>query len=72
MRSWAKKFSYVALAREPVDLPGARIIRRPRHQPGLIELETCTPRGVRTERVAKRDRERFRAARQARWGDAIS
>jgi ribosomal protein RSM22 (predicted rRNA methylase) len=38
----------------------------------LIELETCTPQGVRTERIAKRDRERFRTARQAGWGDAIS
>jgi len=67
-----EKFSYVALAREPVPLPGARIIRHPLHRPGLIELRTCTPRGVGTERVTKRDRERFRAARQAGWGDAIS
>jgi ribosomal protein RSM22 (predicted rRNA methylase) len=67
-----EKFSYVALAREPVPLPGARIIRHPQHRPGLIELETCTPQGVRTERIAKRDRERFRTARQAGWGDAIS
>jgi ribosomal protein RSM22 (predicted rRNA methylase) len=67
-----EKFSYVALTREPVPLPGARIIRHPRHRPGLIELETCTPQGVRTQRIAKRDRERFRAARQAGWGDAIS
>jgi ribosomal protein RSM22 (predicted rRNA methylase) len=67
-----EKFSYVALAREQVPLPGARIIRHPQHRPGLIELETCTPQGVRTERIAKRDRERFRTARQAGWGDAIS
>jgi ribosomal protein RSM22 (predicted rRNA methylase) len=67
-----EKFSYVALAREPVPLPGARIIRHPQHRPGLIELETCTPRGVRTQRIAKQERERFRAARKAGWGDAIS
>jgi ribosomal protein RSM22 (predicted rRNA methylase) len=67
-----EKFSYVALTREPVPLPGARIIRHPRHRPGLIELEACTPQGVRTQRIAKRDRERFRTARKAGWGDAIS
>lgn len=65
-----EKFSYVALAREPVELPAARIIRHPQHRPGLIEIETCTNTGLRTERVTKRDRDRFRAARKAAWGDA--
>jgi ribosomal protein RSM22 (predicted rRNA methylase) len=65
-----EKFSYVALAREPVELPAARIIRHPQHRPGLIEIVNCTPAGVRTERVGKRDRDRFRAARKAAWGDA--
>ena len=65
-----EKYSYVALAREPAELPAARIIRRPVHQPGLIVLETCTPAGVRTQRVPKRDRERFRAARKAGWGSS--
>ncbi|HMC61129.1 MAG TPA: small ribosomal subunit Rsm22 family protein, partial [Candidatus Solibacter sp.] len=67
-----EKFSYVALAREPVALPRARIIRRPRHAPGLIELRTCTPAGLGAEPVGKRDREAYRAARHAGWGDALS
>jgi ribosomal protein RSM22 (predicted rRNA methylase) len=66
-----EKFSYVALAREPVKIASARILRRPQHRPGLIVLETCTAEGLRTERVTKRNRESFRAARQASWGDAI-
>jgi ribosomal protein RSM22 (predicted rRNA methylase) len=65
-----EKFSYVALARQPVDLPAARIIRHPQHRPGLIAIETCTPAGLRSERIARRDRERFRAARKAAWGSA--
>jgi ribosomal protein RSM22 (predicted rRNA methylase) len=65
-----EKFSYIALARQPVELPAARIIRHPQHRPGLIEIETCTPAGLRSERVTKRDRDRFRAARKASWGDA--
>jgi ribosomal protein RSM22 (predicted rRNA methylase) len=69
-----EKFSYVALARKPaglaIDLPSARIIRHPRHTPGLIEIETCTTTGLRSERITKRDRDRFRAARKAAWGDA--
>jgi ribosomal protein RSM22 (predicted rRNA methylase) len=64
-----EKFSYVALARSAVELPAARIIRHPQHRPGLIEMELCTAEGLRPERVLKRDRERFRAARKAVWGD---
>ncbi|MBZ5576631.1 MAG: small ribosomal subunit Rsm22 family protein [Acidobacteriia bacterium] len=66
-----EKFSYVALVREPAALAPSRIVRRPRHQPGLIVLETCTPRGLETARATKRDRDLFRAARQAAWGDAF-
>ncbi len=66
-----EKFSYVALARAPADLAPSRIIRRPRHQPGLVTLETCTPAGIETMRVSKRDREQFRTARRAGWGDAF-
>jgi ribosomal protein RSM22 (predicted rRNA methylase) len=65
-----EKFSYLALARLPVDLPAARIIRHPRHSPGLIKIETCTTSGLRSERISKKDRDRFRAARKAAWGDA--
>jgi ribosomal protein RSM22 (predicted rRNA methylase) len=64
-----EKFSYVAVAREAFPLPEARIVRRPVHQPGLITLQTCTPRGFETVRATKRDREKFRAARRADWGD---
>ena len=65
-----EKFSYVALARDPVELPAARIIRHPQHHPGLIEIQVCTRDGLRSERAVKRDRDRFRAARKAAWGDA--
>ena len=66
-----EKFSYVALVREPVPLPGARIIRRPRHHPGLVELAACTPTGLRSLRIAKRDRDQFRMARKAGWGGVV-
>jgi ribosomal protein RSM22 (predicted rRNA methylase) len=64
-----EKFSYVALGREPAALAEARIIRRPDHHPGLIVLQTCTGQGLQTVRATKRNRETFRAARRAAWGD---
>jgi ribosomal protein RSM22 (predicted rRNA methylase) len=67
-----EKYSYVALTREPVLTANARVLRRPRHHPGLIELELCTPAGIVHRRVSKRDRELFRAARHAGWGSRSS
>jgi len=65
-----EKYSYVALAREEVGLPSGRIVRRPKQEPGLIVLETCSAGRLRTERVTRRDQEAFRRARKAGWGDA--
>ncbi len=67
-----EKFSYSAFTRQPVGLAPARIIRRPVHQPGLIQLELCTPEGLQRARVSKRDREAFRAARKAVWGGSAA
>jgi ribosomal protein RSM22 (predicted rRNA methylase) len=66
-----EKFSYLVVARGAVDLPPARIIRRPHQQPGRIELEACTPDGIQTLRVTRKDPARFRAARHAAWGDSF-
>ena len=65
-----EKFSYVALAREPVETASSRVIARPQHRPGLIVFQTCTAGGLGTARVTKRDREAYRAARKTGWGDA--
>ena len=62
-------YSYVAVAKQPAHPAQARIIRRPQHSPGLITIELCPGEGLETLRVPKSDRERFRAARQASWGD---
>jgi ribosomal protein RSM22 (predicted rRNA methylase) len=64
-----EKFSYVALTRNGISLPEGRIIRHPQHQPGLITLEICTPRGLCTERITKRTKDEFRTARKSAWGD---
>jgi ribosomal protein RSM22 (predicted rRNA methylase) len=66
-----EKFSYVVLSKQPVEVARARILRRPEQNPGLIVLQTCTAQGLKTERVTRRDKDAFRAARHARWGDTI-
>ncbi len=67
-----EKFSYVVASRTPVERVGARIIRHPKIEPGLIQLELCTAEGLRRERVKKSVVDRrgaFREARKAGWGD---
>lgn len=65
-----EKFSYVIVARDPGLLPPARIIRRPVHSPGVVTLQLCLGERLAEQRVSKRYREAFRAARHAAWGDA--
>jgi len=62
-----EKFSYIALTRDPVGTPRARVVRHPRHQPGLVMLETCTAEGLKTEKVGKKGD--WRRARKTEWGD---
>ena len=63
-----EKYSYVALSREPVTPAAARVLRRPQHHPGLIQLQLCTPAGIEPRRIARRDRDAFRSARRSEWG----
>jgi ribosomal protein RSM22 (predicted rRNA methylase) len=67
-----EKFSYIALSRDPVDLPAARIIRRPRQEPGNITITLCRPGASATIEVRKRDRDSYRKARRVEWGDEWS
>jgi ribosomal protein RSM22 (predicted rRNA methylase) len=64
-----EKFSYVVFSRSPARPAPGRVIRRPEHSPGLVTLQVCRGDEIVIERVAKRERDRFRAARKARWGD---
>jgi ribosomal protein RSM22 (predicted rRNA methylase) len=67
-----EKFSYIALAREPVELPHARIIRRPRQEAGKITLTLCEPGITQAIEVRKRDKDQYREARRAAWGEPWS
>ncbi|HZT28827.1 MAG TPA: small ribosomal subunit Rsm22 family protein [Bryobacteraceae bacterium] len=64
-----EKFSYVALARKEATPVSGRIVRRPLHHPGLILLEVCRGVQVETLSVARKERESWRAARHAEWGE---
>ncbi len=65
-----EKFSYMVAAKQEVTRAPARIIRHPLIGKGHIKLDLCTPAGIATETVTRSDKEKFKQARRAKWGDA--
>jgi ribosomal protein RSM22 (predicted rRNA methylase) len=65
-----EKFSYLVASRQPPEWPAARIVRHPLFRPGHVKMTLCTTGGLRQETVGKSQKERYRAARNARWGDS--
>jgi ribosomal protein RSM22 (predicted rRNA methylase) len=76
-----EKFSYVALAREPLvrkpparERPpgfGARVLAHPRVGKAEVSAKLCTPEGIVTATAARREPERYKAQKAWRWGDAV-
>jgi ribosomal protein RSM22 (predicted rRNA methylase) len=67
-----EKFAYVVAVRDAALLrvrAGARIVRRPRKETGHVRLVLCAPGGL-TDAVVTRRAPRYRAARDAAWGEA--
>lgn len=64
-----EKFSYVVIAKHPVKSASARIVRRPNIQSGLVQLSLCTAQGLQNVAVTRRDKDDFKRARKAAWGD---
>jgi ribosomal protein RSM22 (predicted rRNA methylase) len=66
-----EKFSYVVLARQAARGTQARVLARPRVSKADVSLKLCTPDGVVIESTPRRDKERYRAAKNRRWGDLV-
>jgi ribosomal protein RSM22 (predicted rRNA methylase) len=65
-----EKFSYIAVARHPVALPDARILRHPLIHPGHLRLTLCRPGQPEPTTVTKSQKALWRYARKIAWGDA--
>ncbi|HVH86830.1 MAG TPA: small ribosomal subunit Rsm22 family protein [Terriglobales bacterium] len=66
-----EKYSYLIVAREQVALADARILRHPQKHSGHIEFELCTNDGLKRETVSRKQGERYRTAKKAKWGDTL-
>jgi ribosomal protein RSM22 (predicted rRNA methylase) len=66
-----EKFSYAVAVREGAARATARVLRHPRKRKGLVGLRLCRADGdVADVAVSQREGPRYRAARDAAWGDA--
>jgi len=64
-----EKFSYVVGSRQEFCAPAARIVRHPQKLSGHVKLLLCTAPGLENRTVTKSQKERYREARKAEWGD---
>ena len=71
--SWEdEKFIYLAMSRQPVAPPAARVIARPQAGKGHVRLKLCRADGEAQQRVAsRREGEDYRRARKLSWGSAL-
>lgn len=65
-----EKFSYVAAGRDPIPPAPSRIVRHPQKHSGHIQLTLCTPQGLTTPTIGKSQKEKYKSARRAQWGNA--
>jgi ribosomal protein RSM22 (predicted rRNA methylase) len=67
-----ERFSYVALVRDKIARPAARVLAQPETAKAAITAKLCEADGVaRVVQVARRNKPAFAEARRWRWGDAV-
>ena len=66
-----ERFSYVVLTRVAVTAHPSRILAQPVIGKAEISAKLCTPDGVTTAKVPRRDKAAYARARHWRWGDAV-
>lgn len=48
-----------------------RILRHPQKYPGYVELTVCTQEGIEKKIFSKKEKEKYKSARKAEWGEAF-
>ena len=66
-----EKFTYVALTRAAIPQRSTRVLAQPAVGKVEVIAKLCTPEGLETARVPRRDKAGYAQARRWRWGDAV-
>jgi len=65
-----EKYSYIAATKSPNQPAPARVIRRPAPRAGFTQLQLCAKEGLAVVSVTRKNKEAWKRARKASWGDA--
>ncbi len=66
-----EKYAYVVLSRTPAPRDYCRVLRHPQIRKGHVHVQLCTPAGVKSIVISKREGELYKRARKAHWGDVF-
>jgi ribosomal protein RSM22 (predicted rRNA methylase) len=67
-----EKFCYLIASKTPVEQVQNRIVRHPLKQSGHVRLSVCASSGLLEEKIiTRKDKELYRKARDAEWGDSM-
>lgn len=64
-----EKFSYCVFSKLPIQPHSSRIISTPLKRSGHVHLKLCTPNGIEDRIVSRRDKDHYKLANKAEWGD---
>jgi len=64
-----EKFSFAAFSRQRATPFPGRVLRHPLIGKGHVQLTLCRPAGITKETVSRKNKDLYRAARKAKWGD---
>ena len=67
-----EKFAYLAVSKEEYSRAEMRVLRHPITAKGRITLDICSKNGIETMDVFKREKDLYKKARKADWGDNIT
>jgi ribosomal protein RSM22 (predicted rRNA methylase) len=70
--SWEdEKYSYLIAISSPIPSTGQRILKAPLKHTGHLQLDLCTPHGIKRKTMSKRQKEGYKKARKLEWGDLL-
>ncbi len=66
-----EKFSYLIVSKKSVPSCSARILRPPQKREGHVIFSLCTPDGLKTKTITKKEKEIYKQSKKFDWGDKL-
>lgn len=67
-----EKFSYLVCTREPLRKPGSRVIRHPQKGTGHVGFTLCSPEGIESKVISRKQKEFYRTSKKMEWGSLLN